>query len=266
MREDKPKSFDEHRQYLHKIVRLKLWFVWYWQQKHKEESFSSILRNRVDIYRKTDINQGAMNPPQVYFDDPQWLDLEHKLLDLYRKHSSDDDAFQFEHNAFHILKPIIDKRAFRDYLEPPYVLDFQCGSLKYDRPEKNNPTCVSFHIANALAPGSIFDDKNYLPDCLISLMDKSSAEYGADSLYTSSWLNSHPLWQKLFPEEWEKNMESENHDIQWHFGFWGQFITARGIFNDRLGRQLRETGRFPFLPRYSWCSFESLRNHLSEFL
>jgi len=173
------KSFDEHRQYLHKIVRLKLWFVWHWQQNHKEESFSSILRNRVDIYRKTDINIGTMNPAQVYFDDARWLDLENKLLELYREHSSDEHGTLFEKKAFNILKPTIDARAFRDYLEPPYVLDFQCGSLRYDRPEKINPTRVSFHIANALAPRSIFDDKSYLPDCLISLMDKSSAEYGA---------------------------------------------------------------------------------------
>jgi hypothetical protein len=254
------KTYEEHRQYLHDIVKLQLWFVWWWQHHHPDASFQSILRDRVDIYRKTKINRGMMNPPKPDFDAPEWLDLERHLSQLYLKHRS--DARTYENAAFHIIQPTIDARSKRDYEERPYVLDYQCGSLKYDRPKEEHPKRVSFHIANALSPQSIFADENYLPQCFADLMNKSASEYGADALGTCTWLNSHAKWLDFFPPEWSGNMEPRNKNVQWHLGFWGQFITARGTFNTRLGRKLRETGEFPFWPRCSWCSFESLRKHL----
>jgi hypothetical protein len=260
------KTYEEHRQYLHSIVSLKLWFAWWWQHNHEDESFSSILRTRVDIYRKTDINQGTMNPDKANFDDPEWRELERKLCAAYQEHCADSEAAPFENAAFLIVQPTIDARARRDYEERPYVLDYQCGSLKYDKPKKKHPKCVSFHIANAIAPQSIFADKKYLPQCFTDLMKRSASEYGADSLCTHTWLNSNAKWLELFPMEWSASMEPEDRDVQWHFGFWGQFITAQGAFNSQLGRRLRETGQFPFWPRYSWCSFRSLRKHLSELL
>ena len=49
------KTLSEHRQYLHQIVRLKLHFLHGWLRAHPEETFAYGLRNRVDIFRKTDI-------------------------------------------------------------------------------------------------------------------------------------------------------------------------------------------------------------------
>jgi hypothetical protein len=260
------KTCEEHRQYLHDIVRLKLWFVWWWQHNHPDESFSSILREKVDIYRKTSINRGTMNPVKTDFENPEWLNLEEQLYGLYQKHGSSGEALLFEDAAFRVVLPTIDARARRDYEERPYVLDYQCGSLKYDKPNEKGPKRIFIHIANAVSPQSIFADKRYLPQCLMDVMEKSAAEYGADSLGTSTWLNSHPRWLELFPSEWLINMEAKSKDVEWHFGFWGQFITARGTFNARLGQQLRETGELPYWPRYSWCSFDSLRQHLGVLL
>jgi len=259
------KTYKEHRQYLHDIARLQLWFTWWWKQNNVDESFRLILRQRVDIYRKTNINKGTMNS-KTDFENLEWLDLERQLAELYQKYSSSGESSMFEDEAFLVVQATIDARSRRDYEERPYVLDYQCGSLKYDKPGEEHPKRVNFHIANAVSPQSIFADKKYLPQCFMDLMNKSAAEYGADSLCTNTWLNLHPRWLKLFPSEWTVNMKPENKNVQWHFGFWGQFITARGTFNTRLGRQLRETGEFPFWPRPSWCSFESLQKHLSGIL
>jgi hypothetical protein len=229
---------------------------------HTEETFHSILRDRVDIYRKTNVNKGTMNPSQPNFDDPDWLELEGRIYKLYQKYLPDDDALGFEDAAFNVVRPCIYARSKRDYEERRYVLDYQCGSLKYDKPKSEHPKRVGFHIANAISPQSIFADKQYLPRCLTNLMNQSAAEYDADELGTHTWLNSSPKWMKLFPAEWSSHMEPESKGIQWHFGYWGQFINARGTFNARLGRHLRETGELPFWPRHSWCSFASLQEHL----
>ncbi|MCP4176958.1 MAG: hypothetical protein GY756_04255 [bacterium] len=258
------KTYEEHLEYLYSIVRLKLWFIWWWKQNNPNESFHSILRERVDIYRKTNINHGTMNPDKTDFNDSEWLDLEKQLDQLYQKYSFKGASLKFEDAAFELVQGTVDARSKRDYEERPYVLDYQCGSLLYDPPKDDHPKRVPFHIANAVAPESIFADKKYLPECLTDLMNKSADEYDADSLSTHTWLNSHPKWSELFPASWHTNMSPENKNIQWHFGFWGQFITAKGTFNYKLGQQLRDTGKFPFLPHYSWCTFKSLRKHLLE--
>lgn len=262
MKEQKGKSFIEHKQYLHDIVRLQLWFLWNWKQTHKDESIASILQDRIDIYRKTDINDGALSPEVLHFDDPRWVKIEQRVGQLYNKHQADSDAAQFEEEAFQSVIPTVDARARRDYEERPYVLDFKCGSLNFDPPTKEKPNYVQMHIANALSPGSFFDDKKYLLDCFISLMAKSSLEFGVEYVETETWLNSFPKWLEYFPEEWIRNMSKPDKDVMWHFGFWGQFINRRGVFDARLGRQLRETGCFPFLPRQSHCSISGLREHV----
>ena len=60
-----PKTTKNTADYLHDVVKLKLHFLHGWLQRHPEESFVDALRNRVDIYRKTDINPGGLNPPNI---------------------------------------------------------------------------------------------------------------------------------------------------------------------------------------------------------
>jgi len=259
-----PKSFIEHKQYLYDIVKLKLWFIWTWKQNHSEEPVSHILRERVDIYRKTDINKELLQAVNLRFDDPEWKTIEQRITELYGKHQSDDDAAKFEEEAFQVVQPTIEVRALRDFEEPAYVLDFKCGSLTYEPPKPEAPDCVQIHIANAIAPRSIFDDKKYLLDCFRSLLDGCTRDYNVDSFWTETWLNSYPKWLEYFPEEWTDNMSEPDKDVMWHFGFWGQFITSRGVFNHRLGNQLRETGVFPFSPRSSRCRVEVMREHIEK--
>jgi hypothetical protein len=52
--------------------------------------------------------------------------------------------------------------------------------------------------------------------------------------------------------------------VRWSGNFWGQFINAQGLFNEKLGQKMRQTKTFPFWPRYAWCTFGSLREHLRK--
>ncbi|HCE44026.1 MAG TPA: hypothetical protein DET40_10795 [Lentisphaeria bacterium] len=54
---------------------MKLWFVWDWLRKHPDENFRSMLRNRVDIFRKTEYYDPVrMNQDSPDFDVPGWSD------------------------------------------------------------------------------------------------------------------------------------------------------------------------------------------------
>lgn len=259
-----PKTLEEHHSYLEDICRLKLWYIWHWKSCHPEEPITDILRNRVDIYRKTDINKDSMNPQKCHWDNPAWQNIELELSKLYSLHTHNAD--EFEHAAFAVIWPSVEQRCHRDFHEEPYVNNYQCGSLTFNKPSQENPNEVFFHVANAVSPRSIFDFPSYLPACLKCVMRKSFENHRATQLRTATWLNDHPAWQKLFPPVWMERMTPPDTNTSWHFGFWGQFINARGTFNQKLGQQLRQTGQFPYAFRSSWCTHQELQAHLDKSL
>jgi hypothetical protein len=257
--EPRPKTIEEHRDYLHEVVRLKLFFMHDWLERHPEETPVSVLRNRIDIYRKTDANPEALNPKTQEWDSDAWQALEQPLLACYERYGKDIVAFERE--GFAILMPSIDARCERDFLDDSALKPYQCGSLRYN--VYTDPTArAGFHIANAVRPRSIFDNPHYLPACFLALMEQVEALYGATEIQTSTWLNGHRKWLALFPREWHDNLEPPVTNVQWHYGFWGQFITARGTFNRKLGDHLRQTRTFYYYPRNAFCSIRSMRQHL----
>jgi hypothetical protein len=258
-----PKTIEEHREYLYEIVKLKLFFLLNWLQEHPDETLSDVLRNRIDIYRKTAVNSGLLNPTELRFEAPEWLAMEHQLTDVYKQFKNDPE--EFEKKSFEIFKDSIDARLEADFQDDSALKNYQCGSLRYNEYEDGEvQETIGFHIANALQPHSIFEDPEYLPRCFVDLMDQTAKKYGSTRLSTRTWLNSLPRWLELFPAEWQENLQPPVEDVQWHYGFWGQFITARGTFNYKYGKILRETGKLPFYPKYSECSFSAMRKHLKE--
>lgn len=186
------------------------------------------------------------------------------LTPLYEESKGDENADLWEFTAFEHIRPILEEFSKKTFGSTAKLEEYQCGSLKYDPPAKDDPKTVAFHIGNVVAPKSIFADPGYLENCFFDLMKQTEKKYGADSMKTTTWLNSLPKWLEYFPEEWHKNLQSEQQDPQWHFGYWGQFLSAKGTFNEKYGKILRETGKFPFYPRASSCTFAALKKHLQE--
>ena len=256
------KAIAEHLYYREKLVRLKLWFLWGWLKDHPREIFINAFRERVDIYRLTEISVDTLALGKQPFSESAWLEVEERLESLYRNCIDDNNPARFEREGYRIIKTTIEACARRDYGDTSYLPGYQCGSLKYNPPREGNLKTVNIHIANAITPKSIFSDKKYISKCFFDLMHKSGIEYGADSFEIKTWLNSYPIWLELFPGEWITNMGPELKDVQGDKTFWGQFTNARGTFNERHGKQMRESGRFPYYPRHSWCAFKAFKRHL----
>lgn len=268
--ESKPAEIteDEHLDYLESSSRLMLWFAREWKKTHPDEAFESILRNRTDIWRKTTFFPGGPDGPLTGYSEA-WLEMLHKLLEVHDQTKDDTDSDRFEEICTGLLKPYWIGRVDRDIMEHPDVTQaagYQCGSLRYDlAPQKSNLNRMGIHIANACYPGSLFDDRLYLPACLLVLTTQCAAKFRVTEIETGTWLNSHSKWLELFPSEWADNMSPPNEDISWHYGFWGQFLTSRRTFNHRLGAKFRQTGKMPYAFRKSWCSISSLRKHLDKY-
>lgn len=259
------RTYQEYLDYLRDIVKLKLWFARHWLSLHPEEEFSTVIRQRIDIIRKTGLyNVSDGDFPD--FENPTWLELEKKAFEVYEATKKDSDSNTFENEAYKVFQGEIEKKAPKAFAEYSPAKNFKSGSLTYHEPDKNSPGVIAVHIANALMPESIFDDPLYLPNCMLMLLEKSEAEFGVSILHCGTWLNSHPRWLELFPQEWLDDMSLPDENIQWHLGFWGQFITARGTFHRKNAMKFRESGKMPFAFRESDCSFESLRTHLTKYI
>ena len=89
-----PKTLDEHREYLYQMVKLQFFFLINWLSGHPKETLSAVLRNRIDIYRKTSINKELLNPAAAKFDCPEWLELEHRLELVYKQYKDNEAAFE----------------------------------------------------------------------------------------------------------------------------------------------------------------------------
>ena len=258
---------EEHLDYLESSTRLMLWFAREWKKAHPDEDFESIVRNRTDIWRKTSFFPSGPDDPLSGYSEA-WLEILHRLLKAYDGTKADSDSVRFEEICVELLKPYWPGRIVRDIMEHPNVTQkagYQCGSLRYNlAPDKDDSKQIKIHIANACYPGSLFEDRLYLPACLLVLTTQCAAKFGVTKIGTGTWLNSYPKWLALFPDEWSENMSQPNEDIRYHYGFWGQFLTSRRTFNHKLGTKFRKTGKMPYAHRNSWCSILSLRKHLES--
>jgi len=257
---NQPKSLEEHRHYLFESVRLKLFFLARWQQEHPEEEFTAILRDRVDIFRKTEINPEGLNPRCSYFDLPEWLQLEGELKAVFDACGGDEKIF--EEKGFAILRPLVESRCRRDYRDRSGLAGYQCGFLRHNLTLNDDGATLGFHIANDRQPDSFFDDKEHIKNSFTRLLDAAENEFHAVNIGTFSWLNSVERWLQLFPAEWRENLGEADTMVRWHYGFWGQFINARGCFNAAAGEYLRRNGRLPYYPRRSFCRISAMRRYL----
>jgi hypothetical protein len=276
------RTIDEHAEFLREYVRLQLWFIWTWLGRHRDESFHFVIRNRVDILRKTDLNKGRSKntPTPGDFDDSSWIRLENRAYQAFLRHQN-TNASLFEQEAWDIFRPVVEARVERDFNEGDGLDNYQCGSLRYHERRRflsyrlaaglsylrhGCSSKVFFHIGNRVSPRSIFDNREYLPQCFFQLMNETREKFCAGALTTRTWLNSYPRWLELFPQQWGENLSAPDEDVDWSQSSWGQFITARGTFNHKHADALRQTGRLPFAARTSWCSFANMEEHLRRYI
>lgn len=260
MSDARKKTPEEHREYIWSLTRLSLFFAWRWREGHPDESISEALKNRTPLFHH------ALNLMRNEGEDhPQWRAL---LAAAEALAPGMRDAEAFEEAMFAQIRDFARDRADRFYAESVGVAlppDWNVRSLKYDPPREGlPPSYCNFHIANALAPRSIFDDPDHLPECFLEVMDRGEREYGYDTLRTATWLNDHPAWLALFPREWRDNLGPRRQDVGWTFGCWGQLVNARGLFNEKAGRYVRERGELRYKLRESHCSFHAMREHLRQ--
>ncbi len=263
------KTEAEHREYVEQMARLSFTVAFRLQPRLPDEDIGVILQRHTPLF----YHALGFGEPATWAGEPDVQRISALARETARG-LPPGGAARFEQAMVGQVRDFLKARADARYsvsvgvapLTRVWPARLVAGSLKYDTPNpKRAPTVCVFHIANAVAPDSIFTDPMYLPRCFLELMDRSGREYGYDTLATHTWLNDEPRWLRLFPEEWQRNLDDPPADAvpAWHFGYWGQLVTARGTFNAKAGAFVREHGRLRYRMRGSRCSFRAMREHLA---
>ena len=241
------KSLEEHLVFAEDCARLAFFFAYDLAEKHPDETLESILRQRSPLYHVA-------------------LGLDHKVpLEIFTRFPAASSAADFEVKMWNQCREFILRRSevyYPDSLGMGLHGIWQAECFKFDRPLPGFPGRCFFHIGNARAPESLFADRKYIADHLLLMLDLMEKEYGAKEAATASWLNSKPVWLSFFPDEWQLHMEDRPALPQWHLGYWGQIVSARGTCNLKTCQFIREHRKLRYTDRYSWCPIPVLRRHL----
>ena len=236
------KTLEQHKTYLHESIKLSLWFIADWKNKNPKEDIIWIIHERTSL-----VNLTIFNPKSMFdvpsFEGDKWPKMRLELRKLYEENNSPNS---FEKKGYNLLKPYIDDRAERDLTEingNDTFNQYQNNWLRYDPKDKSE--YLEIHMANTLYPDSFLADDEYFYKGLISCI-KFAEENGYLGIRTTSWLNDLPSWQEKMPKEWNNSITNRSWDVEWHLGFWGQFLTANQCFNSKLGQIFRDSGKIPF--------------------
>ncbi|MBQ6597857.1 MAG: hypothetical protein IJH79_09925 [Lentisphaeria bacterium] len=267
MKSVRRKTAQEHREFVEKTIRLEMFYAHLRHREAPEESPQFILRERIDIVRYTTHYRLGMENGTVYAEDPGYRELEAGIAELLLKHENDADSEAFENEVSRYLKPELDANNQTNYRDSLYIEpECRSGFMHYDPKRRDDEFSgwMAFHIANDRMPHSFFDDPQHIRRSFEGILDAAENLVKVDTIFCCSWLNSFPPWLALFPEEWTLERGPEYPSVLWHLGFWGQFINARGLFNDRYAEMFRKTGKMPFAFRCAHCKVDAMRKKLAS--
>ncbi len=243
------KSLEEHLKFADDCFTFSMQFIWDQQRRHPEKTRKELMGLTLFHYL---LRKVAEEPFEK-------VPLELELLDRVEKAETPEEMEPLRQKVIDHVRSI-----YPNTLGPNAC--FEKGrTLRYDDPHYDLPGkwCV-FHIYNAKAPESIFDDPQYMAENFRYIMDESEARFGCDHLFTFTWLNSLPQWLSFFPQEWIDNRGYPYPGIVGNLGCLGQFINARGNLNKKNADYLLSTGTLRYPRRAAVCSFSAMRQHLKE--
>lgn len=251
----KLKTVEEHKFYLDEIVKLSLWVSAKFCNEHPSSDIYNELDKRTPIFNHTEFNKFHI------FDTEQpkpkeWHDIKERLKSIYSENSTPET---FEKLGYELLKPHIYGRVDMD-IEDLYDYAESEDDESWLRYEIHGDR-VELHFENSLYPDSFMGDNYHfyskLNECLLAVKSK-----GAKILYAGSWLNSYNKFLDLLPPQWKSSRRNRKNEIEFHLGFWGQFLRSNESFNEINGAYLRENGKVKYPEVHCEMTVEELENFL----
>ena len=295
------------RSYAENMVELGIWFTCLCVERSRpgdlgDRALSDVLSRWVNLYRLTTWWDGLVETDVASgWHDPAWERTLVQLREIVRAVRWPETR-EAERRALELLKPVLAENLNG---RPLGVETFGCwhyvpvgagiadgpgafGQLRNWQNLKERGLAmmrrartwkhVELHFWNARMPQSPFAEPLRLAADLRQLLaDVEKRHPAVGSVWCNTWLNSHEVFGRLFPECWHANaqvMTLENsgglllarrrlNTDNW----WGQFRSRTGGFNRVLGERFRQSnGVFPYPTFKCHAPIDVMIDHLDEIL
>jgi len=244
--------------YVQGFTQLSLWYA----NKRLREGLGDLddtVNSRVNLYRNTVLYDGEHHPDKGY-NDPDWNGIVAQLGEIFNQYDNDSEAV--ETKGLELLWPLMEARIREKGTEKPRSEDRSHECWNHDYKQEG---AVSIHIANVYQPKSPLSEMyTEFAANLIQLLKNSQIRRPEIKIVRcSSWMNSTPRFQMLFPKAWKESADLRK-DIRYTMGSWGQFMDRSGRFHERNGAIFRETGKLPYASTGCHCMIEEALDHLES--
>jgi hypothetical protein len=270
-----PLTLECRTEYVRNIVKLSLWLASGYSLEGV--SFKERVSAGTPIYRLTTLWNGVNHPahPPPGWRDPCWDALLEQVQAFFSHTRRDQETASLEEEGLERLWPFLAPRIQQDleawpwipsvYGTAPVPNDHIYGFFLYEIPaQPRGAHRLDLHMGNCYAPDSPLKDLQARAHELGRLLGEARAlAPSLRAVRCSSWLNSFPPFQTLFPPEWRENGVPLS-PFTYTYGVWGQMISRSGAYHRQNGRYLREHARFPYPALRCECTIESLLRHLCD--
>lgn len=247
-------SFNEFKESFYELIKLELYVIWKYVTE-RNEGAKFVINSRVSLLKNP-----VTSDNYEYFINNLTADCEMLLSEsVYRI-----DSNSFISEMFERIKLFTADHLYLRYnSEEAAPLWCKFGCFSYD-PAPDD--AIFLHIGNTLIPDSILNNKEYMINSLISLLNDAEKKHSSRIITTETWLNSYGKWLSILPKEWLDNMQYSSNDILWHYGFWGQFINRKGCINKKTADYYLKNSALMYPVKKSSCTIKTLKEHLQSLL
>lgn len=246
--------YEKGREQFRGLIKLETWYLHRLLQEERID-FDEAINKRVGFRAMISFERPGV---------PSWTTVTGAIKALFGQYGGDVSGLENAMGEY--LWPYVEgslAREIRALREPmKWHNGFNHEYLPhYAKP--GSPDHVTLHFRNLFIPDSPFKHMSELAEGLRQVLAIAKQERPDVTLVQcASWLNSHPKFQPLFPEEWTRTSEPGTPGN--HMGWWGQFVERDWGFNRKAGEMFRAKGVFPFEHRMCACELKRLWDHLQR--
>ena len=191
----------------------------------------------------------------------EWKKVKSKLCSIIDSCIDESHTSIMEQRGFDILLPSLTPRFQPNYVFPKKSFHH----VWYTMHEENK--LVAVHFINANMPKSPFEDvKEFASHFLMAIEDACSKFPAIQQVECGTWMNEVPRFLQLWPASYHNNRHHRENTGGFGPGWWGQYLTSSGKFNEKAGKILRSTSKHQYPLSIGYCPVKDILTHLRDFI
>lgn len=255
------KTRADHLEYLHKMVRMSLFYAYWHTSITPNSSISDSINNQTLLFCQTEFNESYLSDTSGASTSSGWKNL---LIKIHNVHQLSNTSQEFEDAAFDIIKPHLESKAEKDLGAFAWFAgeDYHSRSIVFFN-ENSTGEYLPIHLENTTYPISFLDNPVKFKSNLLSAIEFAEKK-GFRGISVTTWLNSKQRYLDFFPKSYKDSEIVINMPQNNNLGFWGQFLTGKYTFNDWSGDYFRKNLKPKYPVSVCKVALQDLKNHINN--